>query len=128
ASAGRGSLRGGGKAGRGRCGSRKEDSRQAAALRARTHILEALGFQELEEFLAGGAVVPVAVAADNLQEFVGRAVSIARRHLRRSEFEARCMVVGVRGKARFEWRRVDRRGRGDFERGAGAADLRLLRL
>jgi hypothetical protein len=63
---------------RARPASGEEDRRQPPALRARPGILEPDHLQQLEQPLARRALVPVAVAADDLEQLVGGAVAVAR--------------------------------------------------
>ena len=62
-----------GRSGRAASGSCEQEGRQPPALGARPRVFEALRFEQLEEALARGAFVPFAVAADDLEQRVGRA-------------------------------------------------------
>ena len=68
ASAGTGSPRPAGRSGRGASGSCEQQSGEPPALRARPRIFQALRFEQLEEALARRAIVPFAVAADDLEQ------------------------------------------------------------
>src|SRR5206468_7480834 len=87
ASAGTGPPPEGGTAGREASGSREQDSREAAALRARPRVFEALRFEQLEELLPRRAFVPLTVAADEFEQGVGGSIAVARCHLGRSELK-----------------------------------------
>src|SRR5205823_2628373 len=94
----------------GAAGSCEEHSRQPAPLSARPGIFEPLRFEELEEALARGAVVPLAVAADDLEQGVGAAVAVSGGHLRRSELKPGLVIVGIGGQPLLKRFGVDRGG------------------
>src|SRR6185503_4800969 len=100
----------------------EQDRRQAPPLRARPGIFEADRLQYLEQPLARRALVPVAVAADTLQELAGGALAVALRHQRAGQIEPRRMVVGIGGDPRFERARLLAGGRrlGERQSRAGA--------
>src|SRR4051812_49308028 len=58
-------------------------------------FVEAPSLEELQQLLARRLVVPGAVAADRLQQRVGRAPTLAHRVQRHGEVDARRVVVGV---------------------------------
>ena len=97
--------------------------RQPPALGARPRVLQPLRFEQLEEALARRAVVPFAVAADDLEQRVGRRVALAGGHLRGGKLEPRLMIVGVRGEPRLERAGV---GRGRREATSSAARARAI--
>src|SRR5687767_5368605 len=69
-------------ASRRRPASREQKRRQPPPLGARPRVLEPLRLEQLQEALVGRALVPVALAADDLEQGVGGAVAVAGRHLR----------------------------------------------
>src|SRR5687767_8801383 len=77
--------------------SREEERRQPPPLAPGPRVLEPLRLQQLEEALARRAFVPLAVAADDLEQFVGGGVAVARGHPRPGQFEAGIKVLGVGG-------------------------------
>src|SRR5215210_1792918 len=87
--------------------SRKEERRQPPPLAPRPRVLEPLRLEKLQESLARGALVPLAVAADDLEQFVGGGVAVAGRHPRPGQLEAGVEIVGVGGDPGLDRRGVD---------------------
>src|SRR5687767_3699318 len=83
--------------------------RQPPPLPAGPRVGEALRLEQLQEPLAGGALVPVGVAGNDLEQRFGGAVAVAGRRPGAGQLEPRLMVVGVLGDPRFDSRGVRRR-------------------
>src|SRR3546814_13507748 len=85
----------------------EENRREAAPLLRDPGILEPDHFEELEQPLARGALVPVAVAADDLEQLVGGGVAVALVHQGAGKLVARLQVIGIGGDSLFKAPGVD---------------------
>ena len=107
----------------------EQQRRQAAALGAAPRVFKARRLEHLEE--ARCAPRPRSIrgrGATISSSCIGGGIAVARRHRAPGDGEARLMVVGIGSEPRLLGRDVDRRRRRDLERGAGAAQSRMLRL
>ena len=86
---------------------RLDDDNQAP-LYAVGCVGEIVGVEELEETFARGAVVPFAVAADDLQEGIGGAIAVSARDSCRSKLEPRLVIVGIGRQPLFKRGRIHR--------------------
>ena len=93
-------------------------------------VLGAPGLEELHKLLAGGFIVPVAVAAEKLDQFFDRALLVAVAGLGDGKLEARFMVGGVGGKAGLKRGGVDGIGCavGEVEGGVNARYIGIVSI
>src|SRR5436305_14833618 len=84
----------------------EQDRGEAAALRPGPGIFEADRFEQLEQPLARGALVPLAVARDAVEQLVGGGVAVAARGQYAGELVARLEIVGIGRDPRLERRRI----------------------
>src|ERR1700716_2150908 len=77
--------------------SRKQDRRQPLAPRDRRFVGRTPGLEQLHELLAGAIVVPLAVAADDLDQVVERLGALAFGIEREREVEPRLVIERIGG-------------------------------
>src|SRR5262245_11310480 len=77
--------------------SAEQDRREPPPLRAGPRVLEPDRLEQLQQPLARGAFVPLAVALDGLQQLVGGAVAVAARGEDPGKLVARLQIVGIGG-------------------------------
>ena len=108
----------------------EEQRGEALAAGDRRRILRSPGVEELHKLLARRLLVPGTVAADDLQELIGRAGPVSLPVQDDGKVEAGLMVVrtGLDAPAEIGGRAEFLRLGGKVERGAGADDCRVLVL
>ncbi len=85
---------------------REQHRRQPPPAIKRVLVLRAPGLEELDELLARGLLVPIALATNDLDEMVDGIFTLAACVGDERQIEARGMIVGVSGQTRFESRGI----------------------